>query len=79
MRCGRWHKDRAGGFSEVKRVRHGSTLAVFQVNDIGRYLKKAKKLRGRVYQKKGALPAGMGYYGAFKDPFGNIVGLWSRH
>lgn len=25
-------------------------------------------------------PAGdMGYYGALRDPFGNIVGLWSSH
>lgn len=54
-----WRADRvpSGGFSKVKRVRHGGTLAVFQVNDIDRYLKKAKKLGGRVYRKKSALPA----------------------
>lgn len=69
----------SGGFSLVKHVRHGSTLAVFQVNDVDRYLKKAKKLGGKIYQKKGPLPGNMGYYGAFKDPFGNIIGLWSSH
>jgi len=69
----------SGGLSLVKRVKHGSTLAVFQVTDINQYLKKAVKNGGKVYQKKGALPGGMGYYGAFKDPFGNIIGLWSSH
>lgn len=69
----------SGGLSLVKRVKHGSTLAVFQVNDIERHLLKAKKSGGKIYQKKGPLPGGMGYYAAFKDPFGNIVGLWSSH
>jgi predicted enzyme related to lactoylglutathione lyase len=75
-----WTVDRnpSGGFSLVKRVRHGGTLVVFQVNDIDRYIKRAQRLGGKVYQKKGPLPGNMGYYGAFKDPFGNIVGLWSR-
>ncbi len=72
-------KRPSGGFSLVKRVKHGSTLVVFQVNDIDRYLKKAEKLGGNVVQKKGALPEGLGYYGTFKDPFGNLVGLWSSH
>jgi predicted enzyme related to lactoylglutathione lyase len=59
-----WRADRgpSGVFSKVKRVRRGGTLAVFQVNDIDRYLEKAKKLGGRVYRKKGALPGDMGYY-----------------
>jgi predicted enzyme related to lactoylglutathione lyase len=68
----------SGGFSLVKRVRHGGTLAVFQVNDIDRHLMKARKFGGKIYRKKGPLPGGMGFYGAFKDPFGNIVGLWSN-
>lgn len=68
-----------GGFSLVKRVRHGGTTAVFQVSDVDRYLAKAKKLGGKVVQKKSPLGGDMGYYGAFRDPFGNTIGLWSSH
>ncbi len=75
-----WTANRSpsGGFSKVRRVRHGSTTAVFQVDNIERYQKKAKKLGGRVFRKKMALPGGMGFYSAIKDPFGNTIGLWSR-
>jgi predicted enzyme related to lactoylglutathione lyase len=72
-------RNPSGGFSLVKRVKHGSTTAVFQVDDINRYLTKAEKLGGKIVQKKGPLGGDMGYYGVFKDPFGNLVGLWSRH
>ncbi len=74
-----WTADRSpsGGFSKVKHVRHGSTTAVFQVNNIERYQKKAKKLGGRLFRKKMPLPGGMGFYGEIKDPFGNSIGLWS--
>ena len=69
----------SGGLSLVKRVKHGGTTAVFQVNDIDRYLMKAAKLGGKIVQKKGPIGGGMGYYGALKDPFGNVTGLWSSH
>ncbi len=69
----------SGGFALVKRVRHGGTTAVFQVDDINRYLIKARKLGGKIVQKKGPIGGDMGYYGVFKDPFGNNVGLWSLH
>ncbi len=71
----------SGGFALVKRrrVRHGSTTTLFQVNDIDRYLEKAKKLGGKIVQNKSAIGGGMGYYGAFSDPFGNVIGLWSSH
>lgn len=68
-----------GGLSLVKKVKHGGTTAVFQVDNINRYLDKAKKNGGKIVQKKAAIGAGMGYYGVFKDPFGNHVGLWSSH
>lgn len=68
-----------GDFSLVKkRVRHGGTTVVFQVDNIDRYLNKAKKNGGRVAQRKTPLPKGMGVYATFKDPFGNTIGLWSR-
>ena len=72
-------KGTGGGFSKVKHVKHGSTTAVFHVKDIDSHLMKAKKMGGRVRQKKGPLPGGMGYYAAFRDPFGNLIGLWSSH
>lgn len=71
-------KRPSGGFAKVKHVRHGSTTAVFQVDSIEKYQKKAKKFGGRVFRKKMPLPGGMGFYGAIKDPFGNTIGLWSR-
>jgi predicted enzyme related to lactoylglutathione lyase len=81
MKYALWSAARkpSGGLSLVSRVRHGGTTAVFQVGNIDRYLNKAKKNGGKIVQKKGALPEGIGYYGAFRDPFGNMIGLWSGH
>lgn len=81
MKYALWSAARkpGGGLSLVKKVKHGGTTAVFQVDNINRYLDKAKRNGGKIVQKKGAIGAGMGYYGVFKDPFGNLVGLWSSH
>ena len=83
MKYALWSAARkpSGGLSLVKRVKHGGTTAVFQVDNINRYLDKAKKNGGKIVQKKAAIGAGakMGYYGVFRDPFGNLVGLWSSH
>ncbi len=75
-----WSADRnpSGGFFKVRHVRQGSTTAVFQVDNIDRYQKKAKKLGGKLFRRKMPLPGGMGFYGSIKDPFGNTLGLWSR-
>jgi uncharacterized protein len=70
-------KQSGGGFALVKRVRHGGTTAVFQVDDIDGYLVKAKKLGGRIVQKKTKIGPGYGYYGAFRDPFGNVIGVYN--
>ena len=81
MRYALWSAARrpSGGLALVrkKRVKHGGTTAIFQVNNIDLYLKKAQKAGGRITQKKTEIPGGMGFYGTFRDPFGNIVGLWN--
>jgi predicted enzyme related to lactoylglutathione lyase len=83
MKYALWSAARkpGGGLALVrkKRVKHGGTTAIFQVDNIERYLQKAKKAGGRIVQKKTEIPGGMGYYGTFRDPFGNIIGLWSSH
>src|SRR3972149_8683098 len=76
MKYALWSAARkpGGGLSLVKKVKHGGTTAVFQVDNINRYLDKAKRNGGKNGQAKGATGAGMGYYGGFKDPFWNLGG-----
>ncbi|HEX9743814.1 MAG TPA: VOC family protein [bacterium] len=47
------------------------------VEDMEPLLKKAEELGGSVVVQKQHLGGDFGYYGAFKDPDGLIVGMWS--
>jgi len=56
------------GFSLVRRrVRCGNTTAVFKVDNIDRYLAKAKEMGGRIVERKHPIGGGFGYFGAFRE------------
>ncbi|MBO0888100.1 VOC family protein [Candidatus Bathyarchaeota archaeon] len=52
-----------------------STVITVDVQDIDAALKNIEKLGGRTVQKKQPV-ADMGFTAYFKDPEGNVVGLW---
>jgi predicted enzyme related to lactoylglutathione lyase len=76
-----WETKRqpGGGFALVKgkRVRHGGTSVVFKVDDIDAYLRKAKKLGAKIVKEKTVIMGGFGYFGAFRDPFGNVIQVYN--
>ncbi len=71
-------KEPGGGMTEVEKVKHGSTTAYFQVDNINTYLKKAEQLGGKIIEKKTDIGGDMGYYGVLQDPFGNRIGVWAK-
>ena len=62
-----------GGMFEVK---PGDVLVYVSTDDIEASLAKAEALGGEKLTGKSPIP-GMGWYAIFKDPTGNIVGLYS--
>ena len=69
-----------GGFAEVpkSKIRQGAIMFYVNVKDIEAVLKKAKALGGRIVGKKRTIEGGeFGCIGELKDPFGNVVGVWS--
>lgn len=69
-----------GGFAlcPKSKIRQGAIMFYVNVRDIEGMLAKAKKLGGKVAGKKRRIEGGdFGCIGELKDPFGNMVGLWS--
>ena len=66
-----------GGFPEVsKDAPAGQVLVYIASDDIDADLKKVEKLGGKVVQPKTEIP-NMGWFGMFKDPTGNVLGLYT--
>jgi len=66
-----------GGFPEVSADSPaGQVLVYIDSDDIEADLKNVKKLGGKVLQEKTEIP-GMGWFGMFKDPTGNVLGLYT--
>jgi predicted enzyme related to lactoylglutathione lyase len=67
-----------GGFPAVgKDVKVGDTRIYVDSEDIEADLKKAKALGAEILREKTEIP-GRGWYGIFKDPTGNTIGLFTR-
>jgi len=69
-----------GGFTNEYKpeTEHGIGL-YFEVDDIPATLAKAVKLGGiQAVGKTGIGGGEMGYYGEFRDPDGNLIGVWSQ-
>lgn len=69
--------DEYGGFPEVSEDNPaGQVLVYIASEDIETDLKKVEKLGGKVLHAKTEIP-GMGWYGIFKDPTGNVLALYT--
>jgi predicted enzyme related to lactoylglutathione lyase len=66
-----------GGFPEVSADNPvGQVLVYIDSDDIEADLKKVEKLGGKVLHPKTEIP-GMGWFGIFKDPTGNVLALYT--
>ncbi len=66
-----------GGFPDVSADNPaGQVLVYIDSDDIEADLKKVEKLGGKVLHQKTEIP-GMGWFGIFKDPTGNALGLYT--
>jgi uncharacterized protein len=54
----------------------GQVLVYIDSDDIDADLKNVKKLGGKVLHEKTEIP-GMGWFGIFKDPAENVIGLYT--
>ncbi len=69
--------DEYGGFPLVSDENPaGQVLVYFASDDIEADLKKVEKLGGKVVHPKAEIP-GMGWYGVFQDPTGNVLALYT--
>jgi len=66
-----------GGFPEVSADNPaGQVLVYIDSDNIEADLKMVEKLGGKVLHQKTEIP-GMGWFGVFKDPTGNVLGLYT--
>ena len=69
--------DEYGGFPQVSDENPaGQVLVYIASDDIDTDLKTVEKLGGKVLHKKTEIP-GNGWFGIFKDPTGNVLGLYT--
>jgi len=67
-----------GGLYRAKDVPHKHVILYFGVDDIPSTLARAASLGGRIAQEKTEIGGDFGFWGAFDDPCGCRVGLWSN-
>ena len=66
-----------GGFNLVREDNPAGTVVVYvDTDDIDADLSKVEKLGGKIVAKKSEIP-GMGWFGMFTDPTGNLIGLFT--
>lgn len=70
------HKGFTVGLRKSDSIAKGdTTIFHIRVNSIEEYLNKAKESGGDIFRGKTIIPA-MGAYALFKDPDGNVIGLY---
>ncbi len=75
-----WESDEGsrGGLTPLEADNQpGDILIYINSDDIEADLKKARSLGAQVLQERTKIP-GRGWYGVFKDPTGNRIGLFTR-
>jgi predicted enzyme related to lactoylglutathione lyase len=66
-----------GAFSKAKEHAPASSIMFYvDVDDIEGYLKEAVNLGGKEIRPKSDIP-GIGWFGLFADPDGNVIGLFT--
>jgi hypothetical protein len=74
-----WEPGQApgGGFNPLgEHTKPGDVLIYVDSADIDADLKKAESLGGKIVTPKSEIPT-VGWYGAFKDPTGNTIALYT--
>lgn len=67
-----------GGLNPVQDDNPAGTVVVYvDTEDIDADLAKVEKLGGKIVAPKAEIP-GMGWFGIFKDPTGNLIGLYTN-
>jgi predicted enzyme related to lactoylglutathione lyase len=70
------HKGFTVGLRKSDSIAKGdTTIFHIRVNSVEEYLNKAKESGGDIFRGKTIIPA-MGAYALFKDPDGNVIGLY---
>lgn len=71
------HEGPGGGFNPLsENVKAGEILIYVHSDDIEADLKRAEELGGMIVMPKGEIP-NIGWYGMFRDPTGNTIGLYT--
>ncbi len=71
-------QEPGGGFTALNPdIKPGDILLYVDSPDIEADLKKAKELGGEIVMGRSEIP-GIGWYGIFKDPTGNRIGIYTR-
>lgn len=71
------HEGPGGGFSPLgENLQVGDVLIYIHSDDIEADLMKAEALGGEIVMPKGEIP-NTGWFGMFKDPTGNVIGLYT--
>ena len=66
-----------GGLNPVREDNPAGTVVVYvETDDIDASLVKAEKLGGKIVTQKTEIP-GMGWFGMFTDPTGNLIGFFT--
>ena len=56
----------------------GTSVFYINVSDINDKLQVVTENGGKIILEKTTLPGDQGFIGRFEDPFGNILGIWTR-
>lgn len=67
-----------GGFSTTGKPNASGNTIYLKVENMEEMLKKLEERGTEIVQKKTLIAPDFGYYSLFRDPGGNIIGLWSR-
>ena len=68
-----------GGFElNSKNWQDGPITLYIQVADIPAALKQITSAGGKTAKEKTEIGGGFGFYALFRDPFGNLMGIWSK-
>ncbi len=70
--------DLTGGFDAAASPGGNSLVVYLKVENIPEKLSEIEAVGGGVLSPKTEIPAECGYLAHFRDPNGNIIGLWSK-
>ena len=69
----------SGAFLLAEKIPEESSIMLYiNAKDITKKLDEIKSLGGQIVLPRTELPGGHGFIGRFRDPFGNLMGLWSE-